>query len=199
MEKGFTRIELFKKALLKVGKVFTNHNIDYVLIGSLVIPLVYKIPWDVHDIDLYILNKSVLTESEFFEEIAHENDWDIGTTMHGLIYYEVLVNGDVIRVDLMENILDIYIPEEMIRKCIKVKVNDIEIKCIRLEDLLLLKAREASEESEEYLSKIAEILADPKYNISIDKNYVLKVIDYFPEEERNSIIRRIEKCGIYLE
>jgi len=193
-----SKVEPFKKALLKVGRVLKQKGVDFVLVGSLIIPLIYKVPWDVHDVDLFILNKSVFAESEFFEQIAQENDWDVGTTMHGLVYYEVLVDGDIVRVDLMENILDVYIPEPILKEAPKQKIEDLEIKHIRLEDLIVLKAREATQEGDEFLSKIAEILAEDRYDIRLDKDYIKRVIKYFPEDEQQSIYRRILKCGIYI-
>ncbi len=193
------KVEPFKKALIKVGKVLQERGVDFVLVGSLILPLIYNVPWEVHDVDLFITNKCVFAESEFFEEIARENDWDIGTTMHGLIYYEILVNGDIIRVDLMENILDIYIPEEMLKNAPIRKIDDIDVKHIKLEDLIVLKAREATQEGEEFLNKIAEYLAEEKYDLKLNKTYLKKALEYFSEDERQSIYRRILKCGIYIE
>ncbi len=133
-------LDLIRKALVKVGSELNKRGIDFILIGSAVLPpLLYGIDWNIHDIDIFIINKSTITEPEVFEEIARENDWDVGMDMNGMMYYEILVNAQVIRVDLMENILDIYIPEEMIRNAVKVKVNGLEIRSIRLEDLLVLK------------------------------------------------------------
>ncbi|WP_054853183.1 nucleotidyltransferase [Vulcanisaeta distributa] len=191
-------VDLIRKALVKVGSELGRRGVDFVLIGSAVLPLLYGIDWNVHDIDVFITNKSTITEPEIFEEIARENDWDVGMDMNGMMYYEILVNAQIIRVDLMENILDIYIPEEMIRNAVKVKVNGLEIRSIRLEDLLVLKAREASEEGDEFLSRIAEILADPESKVSIDREYLKRAINYYADD-KDSIERRLEKSGIYLE
>ena len=191
-------LDLIRKALMKVGSELSKRGIDFILIGSAVLPLLYGIDWDVHDIDVFLTNKSTITEPDLFEEIARENDWDVGMDMNGMMYYEILINAQVIRVDLMENILDIYIPEEMINNAVKVKVDGIEIRSIRLEDLLVLKAREASEEGDEFLSRIAEILADPESKLSIDKEYLKRAINYYTDD-RDSIERRLEKSGIYLE
>ncbi len=189
----------FVKALVVVGRALRERGIDFALIGSLVIPLVYKISWPVHDVDLFILNKDVLAESELFEEIARENDWDFGMEAYGTAYYEVLVDDNIVRVDLMENVLDVYVPLKLFESAKRIRVEDVEVKCLRLEDLIALKAREASKESEEDIRKIAEILADPRYNISVDKEYMRSVIQLFPEEEREDIVRRIERNGIYLD
>ncbi len=190
--------ELIKKALVKVASELSKRDIEFVLIGSAILPLLYDIDWNVHDIDIFITNKSTIMEPEVFEEIAKENDWDVGMDMNGMMYYEILINAQVIRVDLMENILDIYIPEDMIRNATKTRINGMEIRSIRLEDFLVLKAREASEEGDEDLSRIAEILADPESRISIDKNYLKRAINYYPDD-KESIERRLEKSGIYLE
>nr|WP_252900543.1 nucleotidyltransferase [Vulcanisaeta sp. JCM 14467] len=132
-------LDLIRKALVKVGSELSKRGVEFILIGSAVLPLLYGIDWNVHDIDIFITNKSTITEPDLFEEIARENDWDVGMDMNGMMYYEILINAQVIRVDLMENILDIYIPEEMIKNAVKVRVNGIEIRSIRLEDLLVLK------------------------------------------------------------
>ncbi|BDR93296.1 nucleotidyltransferase [Vulcanisaeta souniana JCM 11219] len=191
-------LELIKKALVKVGTELSKRGIDFMLIGSAVLPLLYGVNWNVHDIDIFIINKSTVTEPELFEEIAKDNDWDVGMDMNGMMYYEVLVDAQVVRVDLMENLLDIYIPEAMISKSLRIKVNGLEIRSIRLEDLLVLKAREASEEGDEFLSRIAEMLADPESKLNIDRKYLREAINYYPDD-KDAIERRLEKSGIYLE
>ncbi|MFP3485077.1 MAG: nucleotidyltransferase [Vulcanisaeta sp.] len=190
--------ELVRKVLVKVGSEFSKRGIEFILIGSAILPLLYGINWNIHDIDLFIINKSTVMEPELFEEIARENDWDVGMDMNGMMYYEILIDADVVRVDLMENLLDIYIPEGMISNAVRVKIDGLEIRSVRLEDLLVLKAREASEEGDEFLSRIAEILADPESGISLDKEYLVKAINYYPDD-KDSIQRRLEKAGIYLE
>ncbi len=197
-EKSNKVAELVRKVLVKVGSEFSKRGIEFILIGSAILPLLYGINWNIHDIDLFIINKSTVMEPELFEEIARENDWDVGMDMNGMMYYEILIDADVVRVDLMENLLDIYIPEGMISNAVRVKIDGLEIRSVRLEDLLVLKAREASEEGDEFLSRIAEILADPESGISLDKEYLVKAINYYPDD-KDSIQRRLEKAGIYLE
>ncbi len=191
-------LDLIRKALVKVGSEFNKRGIEFILIGSAVLPLLYGIDWDVHDIDIFITNKSTIMEPELFEDIARENDWDVGMDMSGMMYYEIIINAQVIRVDLMENVLDIYIPSDMIRNAVEVRIDGVRIRSIRLEDLLVLKARETSEEGDEFLSRIAEILADPESGLSIDREYLRRAINYYTDD-KDSIERRLEKSGIYLE
>nr|WP_252900615.1 hypothetical protein [Vulcanisaeta sp. JCM 14467] len=45
---------------------------------------------------------------------------------------------------------------------------------------------------------MAEILADPESRLSINKEYLRRAINYYTDD-RDSIERRLEKSGIYLE
>lgn len=192
-------IKPYASALSMVARAFREKGVEFVLIGSLILPLVYGIDWNVHDVDIFLLNKSTLTDEEFFEDVARERDWDIGSTAFGGIYYEIVVGGEVVRVDLMENLLDVYVPQELFSDTVTVKVNGEEVKAIRIEGLIVLKAREATDEAEEFLEKLALVLTDPRTSIELDKNKVRRYIESFPEDERGGIMHRIEASGIYLE
>lgn len=189
--------EKYKMALLEVAKALSDSGIDFVLVGSAVLPLVYNIDYEPGDLDIFIVNKSTILDYELFEDIARRHDWDIGSTDHGTIYYEMLVSGEMLKVDLLENILDIYIPPEILEKTIRVNIDDFYIKSIKLEDLLVLKAKIATKDAEEFIAYVARLLADPKYNININKKYIKDIIDLFQEKE--NIIDRLNKNGIYID
>lgn len=168
------------------------------MIGSAVLTITYNIEnYDPGDIDLFITNASTVTQYELFEEIARENDWDIGNTMHGTVFYEVLVGGELIRVDLLENILDIYVPTQMIENALRIEVDGVEAKSIRLEDQLLLKARSETREGEEFIAWVAEKVAEG--SLRLDTKYLTSALNYFSEEERESIAKRLRKNGIYID
>lgn len=192
------RYRKFREGLVLVARALRDHEVDFALVGSAILPLVYNIDYDPQDIDLFILNKSTILDYEIFENIAQEREWDVGTTDHGTIYFELVVSGELLKVDLLENILDIYIPPQIIDNAIIVSIDGIKIKSIRIEDLLVLKAKIATKESEDFISMVARILADPKSNIIIDKNYIKKTIDLFQQEKEN-IIDRLNKNGIYID
>ena len=188
----------YRRALVSVVKALHSRGIDSVLIGSAVLTITYNVKeFDPGDIDLFITNASTVTQYEMFEEIARENDWDIGNTMHGTVFYEVLVGGELVRVDLLENILDIYVPVQMLENALKIRVDGVETKSIRLEDQLLLKARSETKEGEEFIAWVAERVAEG--SLKIDMRYLASALSYFPEEERESIAKRLRKNGIYLD
>lgn len=189
----------YKSALVSVSRALRRRDVDFVLIGSAVLPLLYNIDLDPRDLDLFIRNFSTVMDYELFEEIARENDWDIGTTTHGTVFYELVIGDHVVRVDLLENILDIYVPPQILDNAVILKLDGTEIPSIRLEDLLLLKARAAAKEDEEFISDVAWRISDVLSGITIDREYMKRAVRYFPEDEQESIIKRLEKNGIYLE
>ena len=188
----------YRRALASVVKALSSKGIDSVLIGSAVLTITYNgEDYDPGDIDLFITNASTVTQYELFEEIARENDWDIGNTMHGTVFYEVLVGGELVRVDLLENILDIYVPMQMIENALRIEVDGVEAKSIRLEDQLLLKARSETREGEEFIAWVAEKVAEG--SLRLDTKYLISALNYFSEEERESIAKRLRKNGIYVD
>ena len=192
------RYRKYREGLVQVADVLYGHGIDFVLIGSAILPLVYNIDYDPIDIDLFIINKSTILDYDIFEKIAQENEWDIGSTDHGTIYYELVVSGELLKIDLLENILDIYIHPQIVENPLTITINNTKIKSIKLEDLLVLKAKIATKDSEEFIAMIARLLADPRTNISIDKNYIKKIADLYQQEKEN-IIDRLNKNGIYID
>lgn len=192
------RYRKYREGLVQVADVLYSHGIDFVLIGSAILPLVYNIDYDPIDIDLFIINKSTILDYDIFEKIAQENEWDIGSTDHGTIYYELVVSGELLKIDLLENILDIYIHPQIVENPLTITINNTKIKSIKLEDLLVLKAKIATKDSEEFIAMIARLLADPRTNISIDKNYIKKIADLYQQEKEN-IIDRLNKNGIYID
>lgn len=192
------RYRKYREGLVQVADVLYGHGIDFVLIGSAILPLVYNIDYDPVDIDLFIINKSTILDYDIFEKIAQENEWDIGSTDHGTIYYELVVSGELLKIDLLENILDIYIHPQIVENPLTITINNTKIKSIKLEDLLVLKAKIATKDSEEFIAMVARLLADPRMNISIDKNYIKKIADLYQQEKEN-IIDRLNKNGIYID
>lgn len=190
-------IDRYKRALARVSRAFKKKGVDFVLIGSAILPIIYKVPYDPGDVDIHVVNKSTIADYGLFEEIARENDWDIGTNIHGMIYYELLVGDSIVRVDIVENLLDVYIPPQIVENAIVVEVDGETIKSIRLEDQLILKARSATDEV--FLSEVARLIADPEVGIGVDREYMKKVIAYFPEDEQKPIAHRLERNGIYLD
>ncbi|MFN7106020.1 MAG: nucleotidyltransferase [Pyrobaculum sp.] len=190
------RLDKYKDALRLVGEELDKREVEYVLIGSAVLLFLYKINYDPKDIDLFILNRSTILDSDLFEKIAQENDWDVGTSDHGTMYYEIVSKGEIVRIDLLENILDIYIPLEFFKDVKKVKIDGTEIKSIGLEELLVLKARIATKEAEEFINEAARLVLEN--NIKLNYEKIKSHAALYPEDYEG-ILKRLRRNGIYIE
>ncbi|ABL88863.1 conserved hypothetical protein [Pyrobaculum islandicum DSM 4184] len=190
------RFDKYRYALKYVAEAFNKRGIEYILVGSAILPLAYNIDYDPKDVDLFILNKSTVLDNELFEEIAREYDWDLGTSDHGTIYYELIISGDTVRVDLLENILDIYIPMEFFSDVREIDINNVKIRSIGLEELLVLKAKIATKEAEEFINELARIILE--HDIKINYNKIKRLATLYPEDSEG-IIKRLRRNGIYVE
>ena len=190
------QLDKYKHALRRVSEELNKRGIEHVLVGSAVLPLVYNIKYDPRDVDLFILNKSTVLDNELFEEIAKENDWDMGTSDHGTIYYELIVGGDAVRVDLLENILDIYIPLDLFSDLKEVDLDGVKTRAIGLEELLVLKAKIATKEAEEFINEVARLVLE--HDIRLNYNKIKKYTSLYPEDAEG-ILKRLRRNGIYVE
>jgi predicted nucleotidyltransferase len=190
------RQEKYVRTLGIVARELKRRGIEFVLVGSAVLPVVYRLDYDPHDIDLFILNKSTILDSELFEEIARENDWDVGTSEHGTLYYELVVGGDIVRVDLLENVLDVYIPEELVRSAREVDADGVKVMAIGLEELLVLKAKVATREAEEFINSVARMALER--NIKLDYSKMRRYSELFPDDAEG-ILKRLRRNGIYID
>ncbi len=190
------QLDKYKHALRRVSEELNKRGVDHVLVGSAVLPLVYNIKYDPRDVDLFILNKSTVLDYELFEEIAKENDWDMGTSDHGTIYYELIVGGDAVRVDLLENILDIYIPLDFFSGLREVDLGGVKTRAVGLEELLVLKAKIATKEAEEFINEVARLVLE--HDIRLDYNKIKKCASLHPEDAEG-ILKRLRRNGIYVE
>jgi len=190
------QLDKYRHALRRVSEELNKRGIEHVLIGSAILPLVYNIKYDPRDVDLFILNKSTVLDNELFEEIAKENDWDMGTSDHGTIYYELIVGGDAVRVDLLENILDIYIPLDLFSDLKEVDLNGVKTRAIGLEELLVLKAKIATKEAEEFINEVARLVLE--HDIRLNYNKIKKYASLYPEDAEG-ILKRLRRNGIYVE
>ncbi|MEM1903066.1 MAG: nucleotidyltransferase [Pyrobaculum sp.] len=190
------RLDKYKNALKQTVSELEKRGVEYVLVGSAVLPFVYKIEYDPGDLDIFILNKSTVLDNELFEEIARENDWDFGTSDHGTIYYELIIGGESVRVDLLENILDIYIPLDFFTELKEIELNSVKIKSIGLEELLVLKAKIATKEAEDFINEVARLVIEN--NIKLNYSKIKKLASLYPEDTEG-ILKRLRRNGIYIE
>ncbi len=170
-----------------LGKL-SDYGVDYVVIGDTVIQLALRKKELSGDVDLYVIEPSVIVDEQVFIDIAEREKWDYTTTEAGTPKLIARVGDKEIPLELYENIFDIYIPEEIIRSPRSISVKGVKIKLIRPEEYLVLKARQGVD-----IDKLTDYIRELK---TIDRKLLLKTINLMPEEDRRVIMHRLSQAGL---
>ncbi len=146
------------------------------------------------DIDLFVTSTSPLLEANKINEIAREKGWSIGVTTLGTPSITMTVNDEEVVVELFENIMDFYIPQELIELCKQeYEISGEKISCISKECWMVLKARRGSNQDLAKLSMVIELAK--KNDIKIDKNKLRNAIELFQDESLH-IYERLKNLGL---
>lgn len=182
--------------LSEVLAALKDSGIDFIIIGDTVVYLEVRSKKFEGDVDIFVTNMSPFVEEEKIRSIAEEQGWGFSYTDLGTPRLIVRTGeGDVI-VELYENIHDFYIPEEIIHEAKKIRIKNVEVNVLHVEDYLLLKARAGGPEDFEKLSNILRLLETKGYRIN---QRLLRVhLKFFPEEEQVLIASRLENLGLKL-
>ncbi|WFO75887.1 nucleotidyltransferase [Desulfurococcaceae archaeon MEX13E-LK6-19] len=171
-----------------LGKLM-EYGIDFVIIGDTVVQFALKKKILEGDVDLFVISPSVIVEEEKYGSIAESEGWLYATTDAGTPKIIARVDDKEIPLEFYENIFDIYVPEEIISGAGKKKISGIEIKMIKPEEYIVLKARQGVD-----LDKLSKYISELKNDI--DKRIILRTIMYFPEDEEKLIISRLRQAGL---
>ncbi len=183
------------KALRLVGSTLAASRIEFVSIGSEVVLLHSGIDYKptAMDVDLFVLNVSPFLEEDLFKEIAEKHGWRVTQTWIGSPSIVIAVDETDINVDLYENILDFYVPREIVDDAARINLKGFRVKVIPLEGYIVLKAKAGRDIDERDLKAIR--ILEAKGKIRLDLNRVKKYIKTFPEEDRKYIEHRLSKQG----
>jgi len=178
-----------------VGSTLAASRIEFVSIGSEVVLLHSGIDYKptAMDVDLFVLNVSPFLEEDLFKEIAEKHGWRVTQTWIGSPSIVIAVDETDINVDLYENILDFYVPREIVDDAARINLKGFRVKVIPLEGYIVLKAKAGRDFDERDLKAIR--ILEAKGKIRLDLNRVKKYIKTFPEEDRKYIEHRLSKQG----
>lgn len=182
--------------LAKVLGEIREVGIDFVVIGDTVVYLETKNRELEGDVDLFVTNISPFVEEENIRSIAEEHGWGFGYTDLGTPRLIVRTSeGDVV-VELYENIHDFYIPEEMVQEAKKIRIRNVEVNIIHVEDYIILKARAGGPEDLEKLSKMLKFIKSKGY--CLNQRILRRHILFFEPDEQQLIRSRLEGLGVRL-
>ena len=162
-------------------------GIEGVIIGSTSLELAMGSRVFEGDIDLLVTSTSVLANYSVLEEFVRERGCILGATWLGTPSVTCFVESEEVLVDLYENVHDFYVPEEMIRDSVTYNVSGVEVRAIRPEDYIVLKAVAGREEDLETLRRIRDLVRGRK--IRVDRRLIESRARLFAEAQ--AVLRRI--------
>jgi len=168
-------------------------GVDGVIIGSTVLMIYLNLDEFEDDLDIFVVNFSPYSNEDLVRSIAARLGCELSQSGWGTPALYCMFNGDEVVVELHENVLDFYIPNEVIKSSREFKLLDIKVRHITLEDYIVLKARAGREHDLEDLNIISDIVrkGDLKVNINAIKDRIRWV---FPDEER-LLLNRLRQAG----
>ncbi len=175
----------------EILRALVDEGLDGIIIGDTVLALALGRKNLEGDIDVFAVGFSPLFEEEKIRSIAEEHGWDVGTTDLGTPSIIARVKGKTIVVELYENILDFYVPEDVIEESVDV---GLPMKAVSLEAYVLLKSRAGREEDDRDLAEIAELASKGKIKLDLAK--IRRLLSVFPEEDLSTMVHRLRKAGI---
>lgn len=145
------------------------------------------------DIDLFVTSLSLIMEEEKIYRAAEENSWTVGTTGLGTPSITMNIYGSDVTVDLYENVMDFYIPVEVVELCRRTQsIDGVEVAYVAVECWVVLKARRGADQDISALSRIKELY--DRDEVKLDLDLVRRVVELY-EEDSKYIYSRLRGLG----
>lgn len=170
-------------------------GISGVIIGSTVYALRLGASELEDDVDLFTTTISPVFNEDVVLEVAEEIGCQVGSTEWGTPSLECALSSEcVIVVELYENIHDFYIPSEMLMEAETLEIEGVEVRALKIEDYIILKARAGREQDMETLSYISDLIRSKA--LKVDFKILSERLNLFNEDEQKLIMRRLSTAGI---
>jgi len=183
-----------KETLAEVISKLRSNGIDGVVIGSTVYMLYLKLKELEDDIDLFTTSVSPTFDEDLIRDVAGKLKCLVGQTEWGTPQLRCHFGGDEVVIELHENIYDFYIPSEIIEDSRTVTISGVDIRVLRLEDYLVLKARAGRDVDLEDLRYLADLIDSRDLSISMSK--LSERLNLFDEYEAKLIKKRLREVGL---
>lgn len=183
--------------LAEVLRSLSAEGLEGVIVGSTAYALRLGLRKFEDDVDLFATNFSPVFDEGLVRDAADKIGCEVGVSEWGTPRLECAVGGEcVVPVELHENIHDLYIPPEIVEGAETLSVGGFEVRAIRVEDYVLLKARAGRGHDIEDLNYIADLIKSG--SLRIDLRLVRDRLKIFEEDEQRLIVRRLADAGFKL-
>lgn len=181
-----------KRGFVEALKMLLHLEFRFTVIGGSVVELALGSNDLGEDIDVFAEHPSVIFEEEAYRKAAEENLWDIGQTWLGTLRLIIRAGGEEVPIEFYDNIHDFYVPELIMRRSVRVPIDELRVKMILLEDHLVLKANAGRDKDIERLKEIGRLIKRKK--ISLDTKKIIEAASEF--EGKEVILRRLREAAI---
>ncbi|MFN3267838.1 MAG: nucleotidyltransferase [Zestosphaera sp.] len=170
-------------------------GISGVIIGSTVYALRLGVSELEDDVDLFATTISPVFNEDVVFEVAEEIGCQVGSTEWGTPSLECALSSEcVIVVELYENIHDFYIPSEMLMEAETLEIEGVEVRALKIEDYIILKARAGRQQDMETLSYISDLIKSKALKVNF--KILSERLNLFDEDEQKLIMRRLSTANI---
>ncbi len=183
-----------RKSLAKAIAQLRENGIDGVVIGS----TVYMVRLGFHeledDVDLFTTSIMPSFDEDVVLNAAETLGCFLGQNEWGGPQLKCPIDEEEVTVELHENIYDFYVPQEILDDAETLSVAGVDVRMIRVEDYLVLKAKAGRDQDLEDLRYLSDLIKNGK--LKIRKELLRQRLSLFDEYESKLIIKRLRDSGI---
>ena len=183
-----------REVLAEVISRLRDSGIDGVIVGSTVYMIYLRLKEFEDDIDIFTTNISPTFDEDLVRDVAKKLGCIMGQTEWSTPQLRCYFSGSEVTVELHENIYDFYIPSEIIESARTITIGNVDIRVIRLEDYLILKARAGRDADFEDLRFLVDLINSGSLNIDLGK--IAERLGLFDEYEAKLIRKRLKEVGL---
>ncbi|ALU11412.1 nucleotidyltransferase [Ignicoccus islandicus DSM 13165] len=180
--------------LVFIMKNLEEGGLESVIIGSTAIELELRTNKFSGDLDLFPTNHFALVEEDFFRTLAFEKGWEYGHTGLGTPKYTVRGPKSQVEVEFYDNIMDFYVPEEILNEAGTIELQGVKIRKISPEDYVVLKSRSEDPDAIDQIRGVNELAKRGKIQLNIRK--IRERLSLFPETDVPTMRNRLKQAGI---
>jgi len=185
-----------RSVLAEAIKALRSKGIDGVIVGSTSYMLALGLKEFEDDLDIFVTSLSPTFDEDVIRSGAEELGCFVGQTEWGTPQLHCRIKDKDIVIELYENMYDFYIPEEMLNEAVTYKVNDVEVKALRVEDYIIIKAKTGRERDIEDIRYLSDLVRSKKLRIDLD--IMKKRLKLFEDFEVRLIVKKLKTIGIKL-
>ena len=171
-------------------RLLLDEGFRFTIIGGTVVEVALKSKDLGSDLDLFSEEPSALEEDEFVR-LADSRGWVLGQTWLGTPRIVARHGAEEVPVEFYDNLYDFYVPQEILDDALRVSLDGVRVKMIRVEDHIVLKANAGRGSDIERLKELARLAKKGK--LRIDQARILDSVNLFDEPQ--VLLRRLRDAG----